>query len=72
MTPEELENFYALTAIINLTQDMFKELDEYRARKNKDDKSHLFAARTIENKIRKSISEEADKYPSTQNKTKAA
>lgn len=72
MNPEELKDYNALVDIINLQQDMFEQLDKYRGRTNKDDKTHLFAAHSFETEIRKRINHEADKHPSPNQNIKAA
>lgn len=61
-----------MVAIINLQQDMFCQLHQYRNRKVKEDKRHLFAAHSLETEIVKRTNLLVDQVEQATNKTNAA
>ena len=50
---EKIQHYNDLMQLCTSTDEMFKWLDEYRKRKNPNDKRALFAAKDYETEIRK-------------------
>lgn len=76
MKPEELEEYNAMVDILNVIQEMFSDLDDYRKlhrEKKQGAEFKLWNAHGQENKARKMINQLLEKQESkTQTKTRAA